>query len=526
MPPENAVGALARCKQVMVVGDINQLPPTNFFQKVLDDDEEDEEAVSDESILEMATGIFRPVRKLRWHYRSRHSGLIQFSNTHVYDDALVIFPSPTESRTDMGVSLVQVEGNYKAGINYKEASVIVKAALNFMHLTPHRSLGIVALNQKQSELIQEEMDRELIKDAQATQYVDNWLERNDGLESFFIKNLENVQGDERDVIFIGTVYGPESYGGPVMQRFGPINGKAGKRRLNVLFTRAKEQIITFSSMSAADIKAEKDINPGAYMLKCWLEYSATGRQHEGTNENREPDSDFEEYVINRLKAIGCVPIPQVGVGGGRIDIGVRHPEWPHGYILGIECDGATYHSSRSSRERDRLREEVLTNLGWKLYRIWSTSWFENSHNEAEKLRDVITKRLHELKCSGSPFIHVSPFESKLSFIEEVPPVTMSRQNFIEQQVDEPSITPFNESIVVEIGDTVKICFLDGEKSIREITLSDRIDAPDQGIIHITKPLGRELLDRELGDEIEILTGNSLRKARIEDISKANTEVKH
>jgi very-short-patch-repair endonuclease len=218
------------------------------------------------------------------------------------------------------------------------------------------------------------------------------------LESFFIKNLENVQGDERDVIFIGTVYGPEKEGAPVMQRFGPINGVAGKKRLNVLFSRAKERIDTFSSMNASDIKAEEETgNAGVYMLKKWLEYSATKEIESGKVVNTSTDSEFEDHVIQQLKSIGCDAIPQVGVKGYSIDIGVKHPNWPHGFIMGVECDGASYHSSKSARDRDRLRQNVLEGLGWNLYRIWSTDWFNDPVRETEKLREAIEKRMIELK---------------------------------------------------------------------------------------------------------------------------------
>lgn len=401
MPPEDAVGALVRSKQAMVVGDTNQLPPTNFFRLMLDEDDSDEdETVLDESILEMANSAFRPARRLRWHYRSRHSGLISFSNQHVYSNNLIVFPSAHEASADMGVSLVQVRGRYHGGVNDDEAATMVEAIVQFMRDHPDRSLGVVTLNQKQRDLLLEEIDTALAQDAIAAEYVETWTTRNDGLESFFIKNLENVQGDERDVIFIGTVYGPESIGGPVMQRFGPINGLAGKRRLNVLFSRAKEQIVTFSSMTAADIRADEQGNPGAFMLKRWLEYSATGVIHAGEYSGKEPDSDFEVHVIEQLRAIGCTPVPQVGVAGYFIDIGVKHPSWPHGYIMGVECDGATYHSSRSARDRDRLREEVLGRLGWKLHRIWSTDWFNDARWQSSRLRTVIEARLAELKTKS------------------------------------------------------------------------------------------------------------------------------
>jgi len=404
MTPEDAVGALVRAKQALVVGDTNQLPPTTFFRKVIDNEDADEdEIVTEESILEMANACFKPARRLRWHYRSRNSRLISFSNKHVYGEKLVCFPAAQEDHPDMGVSFTQVKGIYSSGVNPQEARVMVDAIINFMQTHKSKSLGVVLLNQKQRDLLTDEMNYALEQNPSAREYVEKWEKEKDGLESFFIKNLENVQGDERDVIFIGTVYGPEKEGMPVMQRFGPINGITGKRRLNVLFSRAKERIITFSSMTATDIRAEENGNPGVYMLKCWLEYCCTGMLEGGVYSGKEPDSDFEEHVIKQIKILGCEAIPQIGVKGFSIDIGVKHPDWPHGFIMGVECDGATYHSSRSARDRDRLRQEVLEGLGWSLYRIWSTDWFEDPRRETEKLRATIKERLQALRNAQCTF---------------------------------------------------------------------------------------------------------------------------
>ncbi|PKL42001.1 MAG: hypothetical protein CVV41_16255 [Candidatus Riflebacteria bacterium HGW-Riflebacteria-1] len=420
MPPEDAIGALLRGRQTMIVGDTNQLPPTTFFHSLLNDAELDEdETVTEESILELANNAFRPIRRLRWHYRSRHGSLIAFSNRFVYDNGLIVFPSPMDASSNLGVSLVKVDGRYNARMNPPEAQAMVDAAIRFMREQPDRSLGIVVLNQMQRDFIQEEMEWALQRDHKAMAYVEDWETRKEGLESFFIKNLENVQGDERDVIFIGTVYGPAAPGQPVMQRFGPISGVAGKRRLNVLFSRSRYQIVTFTSMTAADIKAEEHTNPGSWMLKKWLEY-CTGAALDDAPKNvrvAESDSDFERHVIQVLKTIGCEPVPQVGVSGYFIDIGVRHPSWPHGFIMGIECDGRMYHSSKSARDRDRLRQEVLENLGWYLYRIWSTDWFENPNKETEKLRVIIKDRLNLLlkkteKTSSVPIPQATAVQDK------------------------------------------------------------------------------------------------------------------
>jgi len=528
MPPESAIGALLRCDQAVVVGDTNQLPPSNFFRTMVDDEEaHEDEAVLNESILEMANATFRPARRLRWHYRSRHSGLIKFSNRLVYDDNLVVFPSATEALSRMGVEFRQVQGRYKAGTNPIEAKTIVDAIFEFMRDDPDRSLGVVTLNQKQRDLISEEFEYAIANNRAAQKYVDTWKERNDGLEEFFIKNLENVQGDERDVVFIGTVYGAEQPGARVMQRFGPINGLAGKRRLNVLFTRAREKIVTFSSMTAADIEAEEQTNPGTYMLKRWLEYSASGVLDSGEQTEREPDSDFEVFVIDQIRAMGCNPVSQVGVAGYFVDIGVRHPDWPHGFVLGVECDGATYHSAKSARDRDRLRQEILEGLGWKLHRIWSTDWFNNPRQEAERLRSVITTQLAALKAREHEFVQ-SPKTSGIikSLVHDTrPPAT--NDFFGDEAPPRPAAvqakpTEQSESRV-EVGDTVRVRYLNDDKRVVRITISDSESDPARGIVYHSAPLAAALLGAEPGEEVEVLVGSYIRPAVIESISKKGTE---
>ncbi len=209
-----------------------------------------------------------------------------------------------------------------------------------------------------------------------------------------MKNLENVQGDERDVIFISTVYGPDAATGVVMNRFGPINGIHGHRRLNVLFTRAKNRVEVFTSMRPGDIRVGDGSQPGVHALRAYLEYAENGKLEPGETSGREPDSEFEELVLERLRGKGFEVTPQVGVAGYFIDLAVKHPK-RSGYLLGIECDGATYHSSRSARDRDRLRQEVLERLHWNIYRIWSTDWFHNPEEELRRLLGHMDKLLRE-----------------------------------------------------------------------------------------------------------------------------------
>lgn len=250
-----------------------------------------------------------------------------------------------------------------------------------MAAEPDKSLGIVTLNQTQRDVLLEELERVVPRERSAQQYIERW---EDTLEPFFVKNLENVQGDERDVIFISTVYGRDAITGVVMNRFGPINGKHGHRRLNVLFSRAKDRVEIFTSMRTNDIKTDDGAQPGALVLKAYLEYAETGKLEAGATTGREPDSEFEELIRDRLQEKGFEVVPQVGVAGYFIDLAVKHPK-RSGFVLGIECDGAGYHSSRSARDRDRLRQQVLERLQWNIYRVWSTDWFQNPTQELRRL---------------------------------------------------------------------------------------------------------------------------------------------
>ncbi len=382
MPLGEALGALLRAKNAMIVGDRHQLPATSAFKFVYKSDD-----AGIESVLDKANSVF-PKRRLQYHYRSKHESLISFSNKHIYNDKLEVSSSPIKN-DDLGVYYTKVEGKYSGGgENLKEAEEMALNICEFMEKNPKKSLGVVVMNATQQELLDEQMKLLRSDDKDVEKYIKSWEKRT---ESFFIKALENVQGDERDVIFIGTVYGPDKQG-RVFQRFGDINKDYGYRRLNVLFTRAKEKIVTFSSMTPEDITAK---NRGAEMLKKWLLYSYTGQLEGGEDSGREPDSTFEEAVIEVIESWDYKAVPQVGVKRYRIDIGIKHPAYPYGYLMGIECDGAQYHSSYDARQRDHLREEFLKTQGWKLYRIWSTDWFHDKQKASEKLKEELDKALRE-----------------------------------------------------------------------------------------------------------------------------------
>ncbi len=391
--PEDALGVIARGGQLVVVGDPKQLPPTSFFdrQDMMDDDEESAALAQTDSILDASMPLFK-MRRLRWHYRSQHESLIAFSNRHFYENDLVIFPSPHAKATEFGVKFSYVKGGrFVNQYNVEESRVVAKAVVKHAHQHPNESLGIVAMSSKQREQIERAVEEECKLDDDVSEAVDKLRNMEDGL---FIKNLENVQGDERDVIFISCTYGPSEIGGRVYQRFGPINSDVGWRRLNVLFTRSKKRMHIFSSMRAEDILISETSKRGVIALRNFLDYAEKGSM-DGTplHTGKTPDSDFEVSVIEALHQAGFESEAQVGVAGFFIDLAVIDPGKPGRYLMGIECDGATYHSAKSARDRDRLRQEVLERLGWRIRRIWSTDWYSNPQGELEP----IIRELHSLK---------------------------------------------------------------------------------------------------------------------------------
>ncbi len=402
--PEEALGAISRGSQLVVVGDPKQLPPTSFFARQGDDDDEENPersvAQDSESILEAAMPLFR-LRRLRWHYRSRHESLIAFSNQAFYDSNLVVYPSPHRESPEFGVKFARVErGRFVEQRNREEAEVVAKAIEHHLLHNPEESLGVVAMNIKQAEQIERALEH-LAKQNPALQSARDHNEKGD--EPLFIKNLENVQGDERDVIYISATYGPVEAGGTVPQRFGPINGADGWRRLNVLFTRSKKRMQVFASFTASDVLITGTSSRGVQALRDFLHFAESGRMPHVRETGKAPDSDFEVSVIEALERHGYQCEAQVGVAGFFIDLAVRDPGQPGRYLMGIECDGAAYHSAKSARDRDRLRQSVLEQLGWRIRRIWSVDWFRNARLQLETiLQELATLRTEPAAPEAQP----------------------------------------------------------------------------------------------------------------------------
>lgn len=395
IPVWDAVGAIARGKQLAVVGDPKQLPPTNFFNKSSDPDDGptgDEQVEDLESILDECLGAGMNRLSLQWHYRSRHESLITFSNVAYYDSRLITFPSPVTD--DVAVRFERVHGVYDRGgtrTNRAEAEAIVKGieAHYLANGKKGQTLGVVTFNQTQQSLIETLLDAR----RRASQELDRAIAASSH-EPLFIKNLENVQGDERDVIFFSITYGPDAAGKTTMN-FGPLNGEGGHRRLNVAISRAREGVVIYSTLMPQQIDLAKVRAAGVRDLKHYLEFALKGPRalvEQSMPTGLEPDSPFETAVIKVLRDRNWVVHPQVGCSGYRIDLGVVDPRAPGRYLVGIECDGRSYHSGATARDRDRLRQHVLEGLGWRIHRIWSTDWWLNPEAEVDK----IVARLKEI----------------------------------------------------------------------------------------------------------------------------------
>lgn len=396
--PVDAFGALLRGHQAVVVGDSKQLPPTSFFDSVVGDGDEDEasETRDVESVLELFKARQAPERMLGWHYRSRHESLIAVSNREFYDGKLIVFPSPDAERADVGLVYRHLpDARYDRGgsrANRAEAREVAEAVMAHARRAPELTLLVATFSQAQQKEVRDQL--ELLRKQDPT--LESFF-ADDALEPFEVKNLENVQGDERDVVFISVGYGRDQTGA-VSMNFGPLNRDGGERRLNVLVTRARRRCEVFTNLRADDLDLNRTNARGVTAFKRYLQYAETGVLEMDEPTGRESDSPFEDAVADALRAAGHRVVHQVGVGGFRIDLAVVDPERPGRYLLGIECDGATYHSARTARDRDRIRQTVLEGLGWQIHRVWSTDWFRDPTTQLKR----VVAAIEQAKANPAP----------------------------------------------------------------------------------------------------------------------------
>ena len=394
----DAIGAIARGKQLIVVGDNKQMPPTNFFGRsdesvssISEDDVEDLESILDEAIA-----CRLPEQMLQWHYRSRHESLIEFSNKRYYNYQLNLFPAATRSRTDLGLQWHPIpKGYYQPGerVNRIEAQALVDYLLQqFERYHPdERSFGIITFSTPQQILIEQLLD----KARKENPKLEPWFDAN-RLEYCFIKNLETVQGDERDEILFSICYAPQK-NGRLSMNFGPLNRLGGERRLNVAVTRARTALHIFSTLTADQIDLNRTNALAVRHLKDFLNYAAGF----GDTANQDPrhsesfDSDFHRQVYDCLRQAGYQVECQVGCAEYRIDFAILDPNNSSRYVLGIECDGYNYHSAATVRDRDHARQAVLKRMGWKLYRVWSIDWYLDRSSAEQCLLDQVAQAFTE-----------------------------------------------------------------------------------------------------------------------------------
>jgi hypothetical protein len=422
--PVDALGAIARCRQIVVVGDERQLPPTRFFAKMtsnVDDEREDEDEdttdVADvESVLGLCSARGLPQRMLRWHYRSRHQSLIAVSNSEFYENKLSIFPSPFLPEAGMGLRFHHIaKGIFYPGkasaapgatpgkgasahqaANPVEALAVAEAVMRHALECPKLSIGVATFSMAQRRLIAEQIEELRRINPEAEKFFHSHPS-----EPFFVKNLENVQGDERDVILLSVGYGRDSEGKFAM-RFGPLANDGGERRLNVLISRAKSRCEVYASITDEDIDIERAKSKGVFALKLFLHFARTGRldmtKSVGPAEHK---SVFISHLAAALRERGHLLHEQVGIAGCFIDLAVLSADMPGRYVLGIECDGPGYRSARSARDRDRLRRSVLEDHDWILYRVWSLDWLHRPQEQMASLEAAIERARVQLseKCT-------------------------------------------------------------------------------------------------------------------------------
>jgi very-short-patch-repair endonuclease len=387
--PAEAVTSIMRATQVVVAGDNRQLPPTAFFKSVLageEDEEYEEDLGAFESILDRLSNLLDE-RMLTWHYRSADERLIAFSNVKIYDSKLVTFPS---ALVEPPIEHLLVDGTARpgqGGSSVEEVAAVVDVVLQHAAVRPEESLGVIAMSDKHSKRIEAKINETLRDRRDLDEF---FADTDDPTRRFFVKNLERVQGDERDAIVLSVGYA-KSADGRLSHNFGPINYEGGERRLNVAVTRAKKRMTVVSSFSHFDVDPSRTSSRGAELLRSYLEYAASGGNVAastpgtslGTSVALNP---FEEHMLAAMRRADLPVRPQFGVSGYRIDFALAHPDQPGRMVLAVEADGYAYHSSATARDRDRLRQDHLERLGWRFHRVWSTDWFRNPEEQLDRIR--------------------------------------------------------------------------------------------------------------------------------------------
>ncbi|MEO1237169.1 MAG: DUF4011 domain-containing protein, partial [Planctomycetota bacterium] len=506
--PVDALGAITRGSQVVVVGDDKQLPPTSFFDSLSradDDEEHDDDTVATgdlESILSLCKSRAMPGTMLRWHYRSRHPSLIAVSNREFYGNDLFTIPSPDRFTDDLGLEFVHItEGHYdRSGsrTHDAEARAVAEAVMDHARTRPRLTLGVGTFSVAQRDAVLDHVERLRREDPSAEAFF-----AEDGAEPFFVKNLENIQGDERDVIFISVGYGPDE-DGKLLMNFGPLSNEGGERRLNVLITRSKRRCVVFSSITSSDIDLSRTGQRGPEAFKAFLHFAEHGSfSTEGVDEGGF-GSPFEQEVARALTDAGHEVVPRVGSAGFYVDLAVVDPEKPGRYLLGVECDGPSYRNARSARERDRARQSILEMMGWTIHRVWSTDWFNRPKAETAKLIEAI-----EQARGGDPVPPASPRPRKQVVIER----TDGEASVEVDRFAGVAVTPYVEAGFKKLP----------RKELDDLTVFERMALVTK-VVEIEGPVHRDEVVRRSADiyRVERLTGkvSSLLESAVGDAVNA------
>ena len=464
MPTYEAVGAIARGKNVIIVGDPKQMPPTSFFS-VNTIDEDNIEMEDLESILDDCLALSIPSKYLLWHYRSKHESLIAFSNSEYYDNKLMTFPSP--DNIESKVRIVNINGYYDKGKsrqNRAEAQAVVDEIARRLRSEELRkkSIGVVTFSIVQQALIEDLLSDLFIFYPELETLA---LECD---EPLFIKNLENVQGDERDVILFSVGYGPDAEG-RVSMNFGPLNRAGGERRLNVAVSRARYEMIIYSTLRSDMIDLNRTSSIGVAGLKRFLEYAEKGTRSTISSVPRqlsEATASIETIIADRLRSLGYTVHTDIGCSGYKIDIGIVDTENTSNYQLGIICDGKNYKRTKTARDREIVQNNVLKALGWNIYRIWTMDWWEKPDEVMATIQEAIARKKNsEIGSMTATEINSTPTEvtapaptaqitnNDISFVLKASPVApekqaasvLSTQNRIEQKYKFAKITPYSYS---------------------------------------------------------------------------------
>ena len=475
--PQDAVGAIYRGNQLIVVGDSKQMPPSNFFNSAVQEetDEEFDDVTDFESILDICATAF-PQKRLKWHYRSRFEQLISFSNKNFYENDLVTFPSSKKDAKDIGVDYYHVDGVFdrKTRTNRIEAEKIVDLVFEHVKKYPERSLGVVAFSISQQNLIDRLISKRRLFDPRYEDFF-----KSDNAEPFFVKNLETVQGDERDTIIFSVAYGKD-VDGRLILNFGPVNKEGGERRLNVAVTRAKYNVQLVSSMHYTDIDLTRTQSQGARLLREYLDYAENGEialeRAETINPFENERSDFILEVSEFLKEKGYAVDTKVGCSSFKIDIALKDPN-SNDYLLAIVCDGEIYRNSKNARDRDRLCQEILERMGWKFYRIWSTDWFRNKRVEKDRLIEVVKLAVESSKTKQkkekAPINGVSFEEVSQEKPFEFPKYVMVGDYYVAQKHNHDRFKVIREIVEFEAPISEewllkRVCFLFGREKVTSV----------------------------------------------------------